>query len=69
MQGQIEYQYVPNFERTGALVDLSRYGAGLVKDEFVPWCWAWVWKRILETLVHWGWTIGMIFSRRTGVQF
>ncbi len=39
MQGQIEYQSVPNFERTGALVDLSRYSAGLVKDEFVPWRW------------------------------
>lgn len=37
--GQIEYQYLPNFESTGALVDLAPYGAGSIKDQFVPWTW------------------------------
>ncbi len=37
--GQIEYQVIPTFETTGALVDLSPYGVSLVKDQFVPWTW------------------------------
>jgi len=37
--GQVEFQYMPNFESTGALVDLSAYGAASVKDQFVPWTW------------------------------
>jgi multiple sugar transport system substrate-binding protein len=37
---QIEYQYVPSFETTGALLDLSKYGANAVKDQFVPWTWS-----------------------------
>ena len=35
----MEYQYMPTFEATGALVDLSQYGANDVKDQFVPWTW------------------------------
>jgi multiple sugar transport system substrate-binding protein len=35
----MEYQYMPTFEATGALVDLSQYGANSVKDQFVPWTW------------------------------
>ncbi len=35
----MEYQYMPTFEATGALVDLSQYGASSVKDQFVPWTW------------------------------
>ncbi len=36
----MEYQYMPTFEATGALVDLSQYGANAVKDQFVPWTWS-----------------------------
>ncbi|HET8846806.1 MAG TPA: extracellular solute-binding protein, partial [Ktedonobacteraceae bacterium] len=34
---QVEYQLLPTFETTGALVDMAKYGAGSVKDTFVPW--------------------------------
>jgi multiple sugar transport system substrate-binding protein len=37
---QIEYQLLPTFETTGALVDLSQYGANSIKDQFVPWTWS-----------------------------
>ena len=37
--GQIEFQYLPTFETTGGLVDLSQYGAASVKSQFVPWTW------------------------------
>jgi multiple sugar transport system substrate-binding protein len=36
---QVEFQLLPTFETTGALVDMSQYGAGSVKDQFVPWTW------------------------------
>ncbi|GCE20816.1 ABC transporter substrate-binding protein [Dictyobacter kobayashii] len=36
---QIEYQILPTFETTGSLIDLSKYGAGALKDQFVPWTW------------------------------
>ena len=36
---QVEYQVLPTFETTGALLDLSKYGASSVKDQFVPWTW------------------------------
>ena len=34
---QIEYQLLPSFETTGALVDMASYGADAVKSTFVPW--------------------------------
>ena len=34
--GQIEYATLPNFEHVGGLVDLSQYGAGSIKQDFVP---------------------------------
>ncbi len=37
--GQVEYEYLPTFETTGSLVDLSQYGANAVKNQFVPWTW------------------------------
>ncbi|HEX6556856.1 MAG TPA: sugar ABC transporter substrate-binding protein [Ktedonobacteraceae bacterium] len=37
--GQVEFQLLPTFETTGALVDMSQYGASSVKDQFVPWTW------------------------------
>jgi len=37
--GQVEYATLPNFEHVGGLVDLSKYGAGSVKSDFVPWTW------------------------------
>jgi multiple sugar transport system substrate-binding protein len=37
--GQVEFQYIPTFEATGGLVDLSQYGAASVKNQFVPWTW------------------------------
>ena len=36
---QVEFQLLPSFETTGALVDMSKYGANDVKDQFVPWTW------------------------------
>jgi len=38
--GQVEYATLPNFEHVGGVVDLSKYGAGSVKSDFVPWTWA-----------------------------
>jgi multiple sugar transport system substrate-binding protein len=37
---QVEYQLVPTFETTGSLVDMSKYGANAVKNQFVPWTWS-----------------------------
>jgi multiple sugar transport system substrate-binding protein len=37
---QVEFQELPTFETTGALVDLSQYGANDVKNQFVPWTWS-----------------------------
>jgi multiple sugar transport system substrate-binding protein len=36
---QIEYDVLPSFITTGALADLTQYGADKVKDFFVPWTW------------------------------
>jgi multiple sugar transport system substrate-binding protein len=38
--GQVEYATLPNFEHVGGVVDLSKYGAGSIKPDFVPWTWA-----------------------------
>ncbi len=38
--GQVEYQFLPTFEATGGLVDLSQYDAASVKSKFVPWTWS-----------------------------
>ena len=38
--GQIEYATLPNFEHVGGLIDLSKYGAGRVRPDFVPWTWS-----------------------------
>ncbi len=37
--GQVEYQFLPTFEATGGLVDLSQYGASSLQSDFVPWTW------------------------------
>jgi multiple sugar transport system substrate-binding protein len=37
---QIEFQYLPTFELTGKLVDMSQYGAESIKNDFVPWTWS-----------------------------
>ncbi|MGH3167121.1 MAG: ABC transporter substrate-binding protein, partial [Trebonia sp.] len=37
--GQVEYSMLPNFEHVGGLVDLSQYGVGSVRQDFVPWTW------------------------------
>ena len=37
--GQIEFQVTPQFETTGALVDLSPYGVSSLKSQFAPWTW------------------------------
>src|SRR3989441_1630162 len=36
---QIEFQVTPQFETTGALVDLSPYGVSSLKSQFAPWTW------------------------------
>jgi multiple sugar transport system substrate-binding protein len=41
---QIEYAYLPQYELTGKLVDLTQYGASNLKNQFVPWTWAQVVK-------------------------
>ncbi len=38
--GQVEYQLLPTFETTGGLLDMAKYGASAVKDQFVPWTWS-----------------------------
>ena len=38
--GQIEYQFLPTFEGTGGLADISSYGAASSKSLFVPWTWS-----------------------------
>jgi len=38
--GQVEFQLLPTFETTNALVDMSQYGASAVKSQFVPWTWS-----------------------------
>src|ERR1700761_3364361 len=37
--GQVEFSVLPNFEHVGGLVDLSKYGADSVKQDFVAWTW------------------------------
>ncbi len=37
---QIEYQFLPGYIATDALLDLSQYGANDVKDQFVEWTWS-----------------------------
>ena len=37
--GQVEYQFLPTFEGTGGLLDMSAYNAASVKSDFVPWTW------------------------------
>ncbi len=34
---QIEFQHLPSFIASGALADLTKYGANDIKDKFVPW--------------------------------
>src|SRR5437763_2387034 len=36
---EVEFQLLPTFETTGALLDLAPYGAASVKDQFVPYTW------------------------------
>jgi multiple sugar transport system substrate-binding protein len=39
--GQVEYQFLPTFETTGGLLDMSQYGASAssLKSQFVSWTW------------------------------
>ncbi|GCE24889.1 sugar ABC transporter substrate-binding protein [Dictyobacter alpinus] len=37
--GQVEYQFLPTFEATGGLLDLSKYDAGSLQGKFLPWAW------------------------------
>ncbi len=36
---EVEFQYLPQFETTSSLVDLSQYGGNSVKDQFPAWMW------------------------------
>ncbi|HEY7416064.1 MAG TPA: sugar ABC transporter substrate-binding protein [Ktedonobacteraceae bacterium] len=36
---QVEYSYLPQYELSGKLVDLSQYNANSIKNDFVPWTW------------------------------
>ncbi|TME13621.1 MAG: extracellular solute-binding protein, partial [Chloroflexi bacterium] len=36
---EVEFQTLPQFETTGSLVDISKYGANSVKDQFPSWMW------------------------------
>lgn len=36
---QIEFQLIPSFRITGDLVDISKYGANEIKDDYVEWAW------------------------------
>ncbi len=37
---QVEFQQLPQFIGTGGLLDLGKYGANAVKDQFIPWTWS-----------------------------
>jgi len=37
---EVEFQTLPQFETTGSLVDLSKYGGNSVKDQFPAWMWS-----------------------------
>jgi len=37
---EIEFQLLPTFETTGALVDLAPYGAASVQNQYVPYTWS-----------------------------
>jgi multiple sugar transport system substrate-binding protein len=37
---QIEFQYIPTFTTIKGLADLSKYGAGAIARDYVPWTWA-----------------------------
>src|SRR2546421_412963 len=37
---EVEFQTLPQFETTGSLVDISKYGANSVKDQFPAWMWS-----------------------------
>ena len=37
--GQVEYQFLPTFEATGGLLDMSPYLDSAVKSQFVGWTW------------------------------
>ena len=37
---QIEFQYLPTFELTGDLVDLSKYSANTIQNDYMPWTWS-----------------------------
>ena len=37
---RVEYNYLSTIEATGGLVDLSKYDAGSLQSQFVPWTWA-----------------------------
>ena len=37
--GQVEYQFLPTFEATGGLLDMSPYLDSSVKSSFVNWAW------------------------------
>jgi multiple sugar transport system substrate-binding protein len=36
---EVEFQTLPQFETTGSLVDVSKYGGNSVKDQFPAWMW------------------------------
>ncbi len=36
---EVEFQTLPQFETTGSLVDVSKYGGDSVKDQFPSWMW------------------------------
>ncbi|MBT2514612.1 extracellular solute-binding protein [Arthrobacter sp. ISL-30] len=36
---QVEYQYISSFNLTDSLLDLRRYGADDIKDDYVGWAW------------------------------
>jgi multiple sugar transport system substrate-binding protein len=37
---QVEFQVIPQFEASGGLADLAKYGALSLKNNFVAWAWA-----------------------------
>ena len=69
--GQIEYATLPNFEHVGGLTDLSKYSAGRVRPDFVPWTWSQVSPGApstpsRRTPARWACSTGLTCSRSTG---
>jgi multiple sugar transport system substrate-binding protein len=70
---QMEFQFIPSFRVTGDLVDISKYGAAQIKDDYVDWAWAQVSNGSAVYAVPWdSGPMGLLYRedilRKHGIQ-